>query len=221
MSDSVQPHRWPPTRLPRPWDSPGKDTAVGCHFLLQCMKVKSESVAQSCPSLLDPMDCSLPGSSVHGIFPGKSTEVGRHCLLQLNTRNIFITVGAWEVPDQGASCLSSWWRLFTSLADNYPPAISLHGDGKRREGNTVSFFIRELTHLGVPPSWPHLSLIISHRPRLLILIPLHRVLGLQHMNLGRWNKIYFVAYHQGGCDITFSSVQLVVSNTVTPWTEAC
>ena len=60
-------HRQQPTRLPHPWDSPGKNPAVGCHFLLQCMKVKSESeVAQSFPTLSDPMDCSLPGSSVHG-----------------------------------------------------------------------------------------------------------------------------------------------------------
>ena len=67
MSDSVRPQRWQPTRLPRPWDSPGKNTGVGCHFLLQCMNVKSESeVAQSFPTLSDPMDCSLPGSSVHG-----------------------------------------------------------------------------------------------------------------------------------------------------------
>ena len=81
MSDSVRPHRRQPTRLPHPWDSPGKNTGVGCHFLLQCVKVKSESeVAQSCPSPRDPLDCSLPGSSVHGIFPGKSTGVGCHCL---------------------------------------------------------------------------------------------------------------------------------------------
>ena len=67
MSDSVRPHRWRPTRLPGPWDSPGKNTGVGCHFLLQCMKMKSESkVAQSCPTLRDPMDCSLPGSSILG-----------------------------------------------------------------------------------------------------------------------------------------------------------
>ena len=65
------------TRLPCPWDSPGKNTGVGCHFLLQCMKVKSESeVAQSCPTLLDPMDCSLPGSSIHGIFQAKVLEWG-------------------------------------------------------------------------------------------------------------------------------------------------
>ena len=65
----MRPHRQQPTRLPRPWDSPGKNTGVGCHFLLQCMKLKSESeVDQSCPTLCNPMDCSLPGSSVHGIL---------------------------------------------------------------------------------------------------------------------------------------------------------
>ena len=63
----MRPHRRQPTKLPRPWDSPGKNTGVGCHFLFQCMKVKSESeVTQLCPTLSDPMDCSLPGSSVHG-----------------------------------------------------------------------------------------------------------------------------------------------------------
>ena len=77
LSDTVQPYRWQPTRLPRPWDSPGKNTGVGCHFLFQCRKVKTESeVAQSCLTLCDPMDCILPGSSIHGIFqarkyPGK------------------------------------------------------------------------------------------------------------------------------------------------------
>ena len=83
MSDSVRPHRQQPTRLPHPWDSPGKNTGVGCHFLLQCVKVKSESeVTQSCPTLRNPMDCSLPGSSAHRDFPGKSTGVGCHCLLR-------------------------------------------------------------------------------------------------------------------------------------------
>ena len=63
------PHRRQPTRLPRPWNSPGKNTGVSCHFLLQCKKVKGErEVAQSCPTLSNPMDCSLPGSSIHGIF---------------------------------------------------------------------------------------------------------------------------------------------------------
>ena len=77
MSNSVRPYRWQPTRLPRPWDSPGKNTGVGCHFLLQWMKVKNESeVAQSCPTLSDPMDSSLPGSSVHGIFQARVLEWG-------------------------------------------------------------------------------------------------------------------------------------------------
>ena len=62
-------HRWQPTRLLCPWDSPGKNTGVGCHFLLQCMKVKSEiEVTQSCPTLRDPMDCSLPGFSINFVF---------------------------------------------------------------------------------------------------------------------------------------------------------
>ena len=77
MSDSVRPHRWQPTGLPHSWDSPGKNTGVGCHFLFQCMKVKSQSeVAQLCPTLSDPMDCSLPGSSVHGIFQARVLEWG-------------------------------------------------------------------------------------------------------------------------------------------------
>ena len=71
----MQPHRWQPTRLPHPWDSPGKNTGVGCHFLLQCMKVKSESeLAQSCPTLCNSMDCSLPGSSIDGIFQARVLE---------------------------------------------------------------------------------------------------------------------------------------------------
>ena len=80
ISPSVGPPpsvRQQPTRLPRPWDSPGKNTGVGCHFLLPCMKVESESeVAQSYLTLRDPMDCSLPGSSIHGIFQARVLEWG-------------------------------------------------------------------------------------------------------------------------------------------------
>ena len=77
MYRSVRPQRQQPTRLPRPWDSPGKNTGVGCHFLLQCMKVKSESeVTELCPTPSDPMDCSLPGFSVHGIFQARVLEWG-------------------------------------------------------------------------------------------------------------------------------------------------
>ena len=75
MSDAVRPHRRQPTRPHCPWDSPGKNTGVGCHFLLQCVKVKSESeVTQSYPTPSDPMDCSLPGSSIHGIFQARVLE---------------------------------------------------------------------------------------------------------------------------------------------------
>ena len=77
MSNSARPHRWQPTRLPRPWDSPGKNTGVDCHFLLQCMKVKSESeVAQMRLTLSDPRDCNLPGSSIHGIVQARVLEWG-------------------------------------------------------------------------------------------------------------------------------------------------
>ena len=77
MFDYSQPYIRQPTRLSCPWDSPDKNTGVGCHFLLQCMKVKSESeVPQSCPTLSDPMDCSLPGSSIHGIFQARVLEWG-------------------------------------------------------------------------------------------------------------------------------------------------
>ena len=80
MSNSERPHKQQPTRLPCPWDSPDKNTGVGCHFLLQCMKVKSESeVSQSCPTLCDPMQ---PTRLLHPWdFLGKSTRVGCHCLL--------------------------------------------------------------------------------------------------------------------------------------------
>ena len=77
MSNSVRPQRRQPTRLPRPWDSPGKNTGAGCHLFLQCMKVKSVSeVTQSCPTFRDPMDCSLRGFSVHGIFQARVLERG-------------------------------------------------------------------------------------------------------------------------------------------------
>ena len=101
MSDSVRPHRRQPTRLPRPWDSPGKNTGVGCHFLLQCMKVKSQSeVAQSCPTLCNPMDCSLTRFLCPWDFPGKNTGVGCHFLLQ----EIFPTQGS----KLGLLCLLHW-----------------------------------------------------------------------------------------------------------------
>ena len=97
MSDSVRPHRWQPTRLPCPWDSPGKNTGVGCHFLLQCMKEKSESeVAQSCPTLSDPLDCSLPGSSIHGIFQARVLEWSAIAFSTLNPIVIYFILFFWK-----------------------------------------------------------------------------------------------------------------------------
>ena len=98
--------------LPCPWDSPGKNTGVGCHFLLQCTKVKSQSkVAQLCPTLSDLMDCSLPGSSIHGIFPGKNTGVGCHCLLQMKE----------------TSAQSLGWE--DSLEEEMQPTLVFFGEG--------------------------------------------------------------------------------------------
>ena len=115
MSDSVRPRRWQPTRLPHPWDSPGKNTGVGCHFLLQCMKVKGESeVIQSCPTLSDPMDCSPPGPSRPWDFPGKRTGVGCHCLLQC------MKVKSKSEVTQSCPTLSD-------PMDCSPPGSSVHG----------------------------------------------------------------------------------------------
>ena len=94
VSDSVPPHRRQPTRLPPPWDSPGKNTGVGCHFLLQCMKVKSESeVAQSCPTLSALMDCSPPGSSVYGIFQARVPEWGAIAFSECHLRDLLFPWG--------------------------------------------------------------------------------------------------------------------------------
>ena len=101
MSDSMRPHRWQPTRLHRPCDSPGKNTGVGCHFFLQCMKVKSESeVARWCLTLSDPMDCSPPGSSIHGIFHARVLEWGARQLAYLcRPRGTELSSGYWCCSD--------------------------------------------------------------------------------------------------------------------------
>ena len=94
VSDSMRPHRQQPMRLPRPWDSPGKNTGVGCHFLLQCMKVKSESeVTQSCLTLCDPMDCSPPGSPSMGVsrqeyWSGVPLPPPHLVIMELQIRNL-------------------------------------------------------------------------------------------------------------------------------------
>ena len=106
MSDSAQPHRRQPTRLPRPWDSPGKNTGVGCQFLLQCMKVKSESeVTQSSLTLSDPMDCSPPGSSIHGIFQARVLEWGAIAFSGTYVYLWLIHIVVWQKPTQKSKAI--------------------------------------------------------------------------------------------------------------------
>ena len=123
MSNSVQPRRRQPTRPRSPWDSPGKNTGVGCHFLLQCMKVKSESEgAQLCPTLSDPMDCSLPGSSVHGIFQARVLEWGAIAFF-LGSHNLLFLLSSYFcfLPIFLKICV-----LSTSMGRClYPPRMSL------------------------------------------------------------------------------------------------
>ena len=134
----MQPHIQQPTRLPRPWDSPGKNTGVGCHFLLQCMTVNSESeVAQSCLTLSDPMDCSLPGSSIHGIFQARLLEWGAidcleitcwlHAFLIFPSRLIYhgkhrmcLTFFFSEYPPNSFQCVTcicriNKWKLYWTI----------------------------------------------------------------------------------------------------------
>ena len=115
----MRPHRQQPTRLPCPWDSPGKNTGVGCHFLLQCMKVKSESEgAQSCLTLRDPMDCSPPGSSVHGIFQARVLEWGAitfsGMVLYLDA-NPLVSFGSWHVMQRSCHSLQPGSDLLPGL----------------------------------------------------------------------------------------------------------
>ena len=104
VSDSVRPHRRQPTRLLCPLDFPGKSTGVGCHCLLQCMKVKSESeVGQLCPTLSDPMDCSPPGSFVHGIFQARVLESGAISFSIKDEEyviNMHHGLGIWRIKEQ-------------------------------------------------------------------------------------------------------------------------
>ena len=117
MSDSVRPHGRQPTRPRRPWDSPGKNTGVGCHFLLQCMKVKSESeVAQLCLTLSDPMDCSLPGSSIHGIFQARVLEWVATAFSQIIQSNIFQITP----PVENSSVLLPSSQLLWSISHMQP-----------------------------------------------------------------------------------------------------
>ena len=138
MSNSVWPHRRQPTRLPHSWDSPGKNTGVGCHFLLQCMKVESESeVGQSCPTLSDPMDCSLPGSSTHGIFQARVLEWGAIAFSK-----------HWVLVQ-----LKLWPRQKTFI--NKGSRIRKQHDKSRHDGIFIWKFLQDRIQ------WPHKNLYLT------------------------------------------------------------
>ena len=114
VSSSLQFRELQPTRLLCPWDFSGKNTGVGCHFLLQCMKVKSESeVTQSCPTLRDPMDCSPPGSSIHGILQARTLEWGTIAFSLLLCKVVCLQV-------QEVRILTSFGAIFCLPHSFYP-----------------------------------------------------------------------------------------------------
>ena len=148
-----------PPGSPCPWNSPDKNTGVGCHFLLQCMKVKSESeVTQSCPTLCDPMDCSLPGSSIHGIFQARVLEWGAiafsllysslHYLTTVTTkknswdRQDYLFCGVFNQGPQFSSVAQSCLTLSNPM-DCSLPGSSVHGIFQARvlEWVSIAFFI--------------------------------------------------------------------------------
>jgi len=141
MSDSVQPHRRWPTRLPRSWDSPGKNTGVGCHFLLQCMKGKSESeVTQSCPTLRDPMVCSLPISSIHGIFRARILEWGA---IAFSHVQFFAT--PWTVTLQDSLSMGFFRQEYWSGLPCPPPRYP--GPGIKLTSSLAGGFFTHWCHL--------------------------------------------------------------------------
>ena len=137
----MRPYRWKPTRLRHPWDSPGKNTGVGYRFLLHCMKVKSESeVAQSCPTLSDPMDCSLPGSSIHGIFQARVLEWGAIAFSGLSAQKP--ASGEWPCSSSfwGRPACPTGWRGFVAhTAFSHTVSLCLTGcRGRRKEPGSGS-----------------------------------------------------------------------------------
>ena len=149
MSDSVQPHKRQPTRLHHPWDSPAKNTGVGCHFLLQCMKGKSEGeVAQSCPTLSDPMDCSPPGSSVHGIFQARVLEWGAIAFSNswIHTHKYYFISGllSWTTKNRDYNLRGSEESVSCSVVSN-----SLRPHESQHAGLPVHHQLREFTQTHV------------------------------------------------------------------------
>ena len=172
MSDSVRPHRRQPSRLRHPWDSPGKSTGVSCYFLLQCMKVKSESeVAQSCPTHSDPMDCSLPGSSVHGIFQASVLESGAIAF-------------SWLIHESPAIQVLRWWWMSVSRS---PPLLVLFRFYARDSG-LLKFEI-QAGLLGRP---------INHTVRRLVAFTFHPFEPFA-ISVQRTNAEYVVNFHMRHC----------------------
>ena len=127
MEWAVKLETW--ARRPHPWDSPGKNTGVGCHFLLQCMKVKSESeVPQSCPTPSDPMDCSLPGSSTHGIFQARVLEWGATAF---STEHTYVDLKHTQCESCGSSFI---WGKMRTIDWETPPQVLLRDYSKEAVG---------------------------------------------------------------------------------------
>jgi len=144
MSDSVRSHRLQPTWLPHPWDSPGENTGVGCHFFLQCMKVKSEGeVAQSCPTLSDPMDYSLPGSSVHGIFQARVLEWGAITFSKYQKHNLQKILINWNWVTDDRSGRKNFHCIYFCAFWMY--LVNAHVSLKKKKNNS------NLSLLGIYP----------------------------------------------------------------------
>ena len=139
MSDSVRPHRQQPTRLRHPWDSPGKNTGVGCHFLLQCMKVKVKSLSKR-PTLHDPMDYSLPGSSIHGIFQARVLEwVATSGQTMVEVKKIMVTS-----LKRSKACTATVRAPYPTIGHNQPtPSLETPGypQASRRQSVVESLLL--------------------------------------------------------------------------------
>ena len=133
MSNSVRPHRRQPTKLCCRWDSPGKNTGVGCHFLLQCMKVKSErEVAQLCPTPSNPIDCSLPRFSIHGIFQARVLEWGAIAFSDISVKGLisktyrkYLQLNGIKMPCYAKSL--QWCSTLCDPIDSSPPGSPVPG----------------------------------------------------------------------------------------------
>ena len=161
MSDSVWLHRQQPTRLPHPWDSLGKSIGVGCHFFLQCLKVKSESeVAQSYPTLCNPMDCSLPGSSIHGIFQARVLEWVAIAFSESKSNQPILDFAWIRYASFMFVCVCWVMSDVFNPVDYCPPGSSVCGIFQERILEWVAIpFSRDLPDPGIKPA----SLVLAGR----------------------------------------------------------